>query len=215
MNLKLVIFDMDGVLVDACEWHRVALNKSLEKLSNYTITKEDHYSTFNGLPTKIKLKKLAEMGRISFDNHAEINNLKQEKTIEIINTMCDVDHSKVELLKWLQDQGIIVACYTNSIRKTTNLMLQKTGIIDFFAKILTNQDVENSKPHPEGYNNILETFNILPEECIIVEDSPKGLEAAYASGCFVMKVVNPSEVIKENIRSYINENFNTNGRSRQ
>ena len=129
--------------------------------------------------------------------------------------MCDVDHSKVELLKWLQDQGIIVACYTNSIRKTTNLMLQKTGIIDFFAKILTNQDVENSKPHPEGYNNILETFNILPEECIIVEDSPKGLEAAYASGCFVMKVVNPSEVIKENIRSYINENFNTNGRSRQ
>ena len=57
MNVKLVIFDMDGVLVDACDWHKGALNKALLELCNYQISEKDHYSIFNGLPTKTKLKK--------------------------------------------------------------------------------------------------------------------------------------------------------------
>ena len=50
---KLIIFDLDGVLVDACEWHRVALNKALKEVSNYEISLQDHYSTFNGIPTRV------------------------------------------------------------------------------------------------------------------------------------------------------------------
>ena len=64
MNGKLVIFDLDGVLVDACEWHRIALNEALKKVCNYEISLEDHYSTFNGIPTRVKLEKLTEMGKI-------------------------------------------------------------------------------------------------------------------------------------------------------
>ena len=62
--IKLVIFDLDGVLVNACEWHRVALNEALRDVCNYEISLEDHYSTFNGIPTKKKLDILKECGII-------------------------------------------------------------------------------------------------------------------------------------------------------
>ena len=62
MNIKLVIFDMDGVLVDACEWHKDALNAALLELCNYKISEEEYYSVFNGLPTKTKLQKLSGQG---------------------------------------------------------------------------------------------------------------------------------------------------------
>jgi beta-phosphoglucomutase-like phosphatase (HAD superfamily) len=62
--MSLIIFDLDGVIVDACEWHRIALNEALKRICGCEITLEEHYSVFNGIPTRVKLDKLAEMGRI-------------------------------------------------------------------------------------------------------------------------------------------------------
>ena len=88
MEVKLVIFDLDGVLVDACEWHRLALNEALKEVSDYEISLDDHYKTFNGIPTQVKLDKLTEMGIIEEHHHKEIYDLKQSKTLEIINKKC-------------------------------------------------------------------------------------------------------------------------------
>ena len=106
MNLKLVIFDMDGVLVDACDWHKDAFNEALEEICGYTISNEDHYNIFNGLPTKVKLKKLTEMGIVSSEQHELINNLKQEKTINIIKQKAQRDMSKIELITWLKEENL-------------------------------------------------------------------------------------------------------------
>ena len=214
MSLKLIIFDMDGVLIDACDWHKDAFNQALKDLCNYQISEEDHYSVFNGLPTKTKLTKLTEMGVVSKDPkiHKEINNLKQEKTIEIIKEMAEYDMSKVNLVNWLKLRGIKVACFTNSIRKTAELMLDKCGVLEELDLLVTNQDVKTPKPDPEGYLRVLKHFNINPQDAIIVEDSPKGLRAASATGCKVMKVDNATQVYTENIRRFIDESFNSNGR---
>ena len=67
MDVQMVIFDLDGVLVDACEWHRAALNEALREVCNYEISLEDHYNKFNGLPTKVKLDALTEMHVLSKD----------------------------------------------------------------------------------------------------------------------------------------------------
>ena len=83
MSIKLVIFDLDGVLVDACEWHRVSLNEALKEICDYEISLQDHYREYNGIPTKIKLKKLADKNIISSNLFKKIEYLKQEKTIEI------------------------------------------------------------------------------------------------------------------------------------
>jgi len=217
MSLKLVIFDMDGVLVDACDWHKDAFNQALEKLCGYKISDEEHYSEFNGLPTKTKLAKLTEKGIVKEDKKLlkEINNLKQENTIRIIEESCVYDNSKVNLISWLKLKGIKVACFTNSIRKTAELMLDKCGVLPELDLLVTNQDVKEPKPSPEGYLKVLKLFKCNPDNAIIVEDSPKGLKAAYATDCKVMKVANATEVHKENLRTFINENFNTYGWSRK
>jgi len=202
-NIKLVIFDLDGVLVDACEWHRVALNMSLLEVCNYEIPQKDHYSIFNGIPTKVKLKKLSEMGILKSSDHKKVYDLKQKHTVDIIEKNALKREEKIQMINRLKSDGIIVACFTNSIRRTADLMLRKTGILDLFDFTLTNEDVQFPKPDPEGYNFLVNKFDCLPEEVIIVEDSPKGLEAARASSCNVIQVKSPEEVKYEIFEEYL------------
>lgn len=194
MDTRLVIFDLDGVLVDACDWHRRALNSALEQISNTTIAEKEHYDTFNGIPTKKKLEILVEQGRVDLKDQEKIFIAKQKNTIKIIEDCASFRYEKVELLKRLKMEGFKVACFTNSINETAVMMLQKTGVINLFDSILTNQDVENAKPNPEGYLKTMQFFNCKPENTIIIEDSPKGVAAAKASGAKVIIVKNPDEV---------------------
>jgi len=193
-NIKLVIFDLDGVLVDACEWHRLALNQALKEVCNYEISLEDHYNTFNGIPTRKKLKALSEMKILPLDNHDLIYEKKQDLTIEMIKKHAKIRNEKISLINSLKEKGIKVACYTNSIRKTAELMLKKTGVYELMDYVLTNQDVTSPKPDPEGYDFLVKKFKLQKENVVIVEDSPKGKLAAYASGCNVLEVKNPEEV---------------------
>tara|TARA_R110000737_G_scaffold68684_1_gene96872 strand:+ start:10887 stop:11543 length:657 start_codon:yes stop_codon:yes gene_type:complete len=207
----IVIFDLDGVLVDACEWHRIALNKALKQVSGYIIGEKEHIEKYNGLPTATKLKMLNLEGRVRPEDNPQIHNLKQEFTIDLIQENIVIDSGKINLLKWLKSRGCKVACCTNSIRKTTNFMLTGSGIKDFFDIIISNEDVNNPKPDPEGYIKIIENYNFLPNDCMIVEDSLKGIAAANASGAKVMRVRNAIQVNKDSLERFIDENFNTDG----
>jgi beta-phosphoglucomutase-like phosphatase (HAD superfamily) len=82
MNIKAILFDMDGVLIDAKEWHYEALNLALNHFG-YNINKESHLSTFDGLPTKEKLKMLSKVSGLPVGLHDLINTLKQKYTIQI------------------------------------------------------------------------------------------------------------------------------------
>jgi beta-phosphoglucomutase len=201
--IELVIFDLDGVLVDACEWHRLSLNYALKEVSNYEITLDDHKNIFNGIPTKVKLKKLLDLNIIKSEDLNKIEDLKQKNTINIINSDGKIRYEKINLLNFLKSKNIKVACYTNSIRDTAELMLNKTGILNLFDLIVTNQDVSFPKPNPEGYIKILNYFNVDKNSTIIVEDSPNGFEAAYLSGCKVFKVNNQEQVNIELFEGFI------------
>lgn len=193
--IKAVLFDMDGVLVDACEWHRVALNDALKEVCNYEISLEDHYKYYNGIPTKIKLEMLHNKRIIKKEDFNIIENIKQEKTIIAIKNYANIRKEKIDLMNFIKSKNIKLACYTNSIRETAELMLEKTGILHYFDLLITNQDVKKPKPDPEGYLKILSSFGIESQEAVIVEDSPKGLEAAKKTNCKILMVKNPDEVI--------------------
>ena len=91
-------------------------------------------------------------------------------------------------------------------------MLESTGQFEFFDLIITNEMVENNKPHPDCYNLAVDKLNIDPENCMIVEDSPKGLEAAHSSVVpNVWHVPNSKQVTLENYRRFVNENFDSHG----
>ena len=197
---KAVLFDLDGVLVDACDWHYEALNRALEDVAGTRINREEHITTFNGLTTLSKLNMLAEAGRLEREDMCKISPLKQQYTKETIKNNLCVDNTKVNLLKHLKSNGYKIACVTNSIRETATLMLTLCGIMDFIDLLVSNEDSLNNKPHPEPYIKAMVLLNCLPENCTIIEDSPKGLEAARLSGAEVIKVKNATEVTPENIK---------------
>ena len=192
--IKLVCFDLDGVLVDACEWHRLSLNEALLETCNYEIPLSEHYSTYNGLPTKVKLNMLAEKGIIQRELIPIINEKKQFITAKVIQNYAKPNQEKIDLLQTLVMSSKIVCCYTNSIRSSASLMLEKTKILSYFSTVLTNQDVSKPKPDPEGYLFLMNFYKIKPEETIIVEDSPTGFESAYKSKAKVFKVNGPDQV---------------------
>ena len=83
MTIKAILFDMDGVLIDARDWHYDALNKALSHFG-YLISRDSHLSTFDGLPTKDKLQILSKSKNLPFGLHSHINKLKQKYTIVIV-----------------------------------------------------------------------------------------------------------------------------------
>jgi dTDP-glucose pyrophosphorylase len=105
----------------------------------------------------------------------------------------------------LVNEGYKLAVCSNSIRKTVLTVLSKLGIIEFFDLILSNEDVKNSKPHPEIYWKAISMVGCLPEETLIVEDSPYGLLAASRSKSHVLRVKSPIEVTYINITKKILE----------
>jgi HAD superfamily hydrolase (TIGR01509 family) len=201
-TIKLIIFDLDGVLVDACEWHKIAFDNALQKVKSFSISNEDHKNYFNGLPTKTKINILQNKFEINFTDieKQEIFDLKQKETIEIINKNCNSDLGKIELLYELKKNFYKVACYTNSIRQTADLMLERSNIVQYFDNILTNTDVNATKPHPEGYIKTMQKLSFHPSETLIIEDSDKGYQAAIASGAFVCRVKDQDEVNLELFR---------------
>ena len=81
MTIKAILFDMDGVLIDAKEWHYEALNKALSHFG-FLINRDAHLTTYDGLPTKNKLEKLSEAQGLPKGLHEHINKLKQKYTIQ-------------------------------------------------------------------------------------------------------------------------------------
>ncbi len=191
---KAVLFDLDGVLVDACEWHYEALNRALKDVVNYTIERDAHEKIYNGIPTKTKLTILKELGIVREDDFKRISDLKQQYTIEVIKDFCTECVAKKSMMQMLKDRGYKLGCVTNSIRKTAELMLDKVGLIEYMDIIITNEDSVNHKPHPEQYIKALVHLNAFPENTIIVEDSPKGLDAARLTGSRVFQVKDATEV---------------------
>jgi len=85
--IKAVIFDLDGVLVDATEWHYNALNKALH-IFGYEITRDEHLSVYNGLPTRKKLELLSSQKSLPVSLHSFINEMKQAYTVRMIESEC-------------------------------------------------------------------------------------------------------------------------------
>jgi HAD superfamily hydrolase (TIGR01509 family) len=198
---QAILFDLDGVLVDACDWHFDALNESLQEVVGFTISLEDHHSIYNGLPTKVKLNMLGIDERLQ----KRIWDLKQSKTLEIISKNANYDKTKADLLVYIKNQNIQLACVTNSIKETATHMLKCTGILNYFDLLVTNEDVEKNKPFPDCYLFAFEKLNLNPNNCICVEDSDKGIAAATNSGCkYVWKVPNAKTVNLVNFTGYLN-----------
>ncbi len=203
-KIKAVIFDMDGVLIDAKEWHYEALNRALA-LFGFSISRYDHLVTFDGLPTSRKLEMLSVERGLPKSLHSFINEMKQHYTMEYVFTRCKPKFVHQYALSRLKAEGYFLALASNSIRNTVDMMMEKADLDQYLDFKLSNQDVTKSKPDPEIYNVAIQRLGLKPEECLIAEDNQNGVKAALASGAHLFKVETVNDVTYNNIIARIKE----------
>jgi HAD superfamily hydrolase (TIGR01509 family) len=201
-KIKAIIFDMDGVLIEAKDWHYEAINKAL-KLFGMEISRYDHLVTYDGLPTKKKLEMLSMERGLPKDLHQFINEMKQQYTMEIVHAQCKPLFFHEYALSRLKNEGYHMAVCSNSIRNTIEVMMQKASLENYLDFYISNQDVTHGKPNPEMYTKGIEKMGLTPKECLIVEDNEHGVQAALASGAHLLKVETVDEVNYENIKHRI------------
>jgi HAD superfamily hydrolase (TIGR01509 family) len=201
-KIKLVIFDLDGVLVEAKNIHFDALNEALGP--EYEISWAEHLSTYDGLKTNQKLEMLSERKGLPTELHKQVWGNKQKYTLQMLKEL-KPNQTLQSVMNALSEDGYKIAVCSNSIRKTVLTVLSKLGIMEFMDLVISNEDVKNSKPHPEMYWKAISMMSVLPEETLIVEDSPYGLLAAYRSKAHVLRVNNPLELTYTNIFKKLTE----------
>ena len=203
--IKLIIFDLDGVLVEAKQLHYEALNDALKKFApDCVISWNEHLSKYDGLKTKQKLDMLSQEKGLDYNLHKLVWTEKQTITNEKLKSITP-NTNLITLLKKLSEDGFKIACCSNSIRKTVLTVLSKLDIIEYFDQILSNEDVKNSKPHPEIYWKVISDMGVIADETLIVEDSPYGLLAAARTHAPILRVKSPKEVTIENVYEKLNQ----------
>jgi beta-phosphoglucomutase-like phosphatase (HAD superfamily) len=204
MKIKAILFDMDGVLIDAKDWHYEALNKALG-LFGMEISRYDHLVTFDGLPTRDKLQMISSESNFPRGLHEFVNEIKQQYTMEVIYTICKPKFYHRYALSRFKSEGYQLAVCSNSVRKSIEVMMEKAALSEYLSFIISNEDVVQGKPNPEMYIKAMQELSLQPNECLIIEDNENGLKAAYASGAHVLKVEKVQDVNYFNIKNKIEE----------
>jgi HAD superfamily hydrolase (TIGR01509 family) len=135
--------------------------------------------------------------------HSQIWNRKQELTIQQLQHIKPDQFIKMTLRE-LRRRGYKLACCSNAIRRSVLTILSKLDLIEQLDLIISNEDVKQGKPHPEMYWKAMSIMGVLPEETLIVEDSPAGLLAASRSRADVLRVDTPKDVNIKNIAEKLN-----------
>ena len=201
-KIEAVIFDMDGVLIDAKEWHYEALNKALA-LFGYQISRYEHLVTYDGLPTRKKLEMLSMEQGLPVQLHSFINEMKQLYTMEIVYAKCNPVFQHEYALSQLKANGYKIGVASNSIKNSIEVMMKKSALSQYLDSIMSNEDVTEGKPNPEIYTKTINTLKLKPEQCLVVEDNINGINAAKAAGAYVLTVGTVQDVTFDNIMTMI------------
>jgi beta-phosphoglucomutase len=203
-KIKAVLFDMDGVLIDAKDWHYNSLNKALS-LFGMEISHYDHLVTYDGLPTKKKLEMLTLERGLPIQLHNFINDIKQDLTFQLGYAKCKPNFTHQYALSNLKTLGYKMVACSNSIRKTMDILFERAAIINYFDFYLSSDDIREPKPDPEIYKLAMTKLGFQPEECLILEDNENGIKAAKASGAHLLIISDVNDVNLENITNRISE----------
>lgn len=195
---------MDGVLIEAKEWHYEALNKALG-LFGCQISHDEHLTTYDGLPTAKKLDMLSADRGFPKSLHRFINELKQEITLQTVYARCTPLFIHEYALSNLKYSGYKIAVASNSVRETVKLMMDRSQLARWIDFQLSNQDIDLPKPAPDIYLAACKKLECQPEECLVIEDNQNGIIAARSAGAHLMTVKEVNDVTYEGIIAKISE----------
>jgi len=205
--IKVIIFDLDGVLVDTKKIHYEALNIALNKYGFSPVSLDDHNKIYDGLPTSEKLKLLNKKKILPVKYFSKINSFKQIITNKLLKKKINKNKKIYNIFKTLNKKNYKIAVATNAVSATLNICIKKLGISKFVNFKLANEDIKNPKPNPEIYLRIFIHFGIYPSNALIVEDSHYGREAAISSGAKLLPIKNLEELSLNKIKIHLQTNI--------
>ena len=200
---KAVIFDFDGVITDSEILHFRAFNQIL-KQNGFELTREEYYKTYLGFSDADCYAALIQEGRLKI-NKEQIRNLIDKKKV-IYKDIAEKEGKIIEgvrdFLIMLEENSILMAICSGSLLSEVEMMLEGTGLRHLFKEIVSGEQVKKGKPDPEGFLLTLERLNnnkaisgqaensnhIEADECVVIEDSHWGLQAAKAAGMHTIAV---------------------------
>lgn len=195
--LRAVIFDFDGVITDSEILHFRAFNRVLAQYG-IEITIKDYYKEYLGLTDVDCLMLVAERNQIGLDDEGIKNLVKQKNQIfaEMAKTEGQIIEGVRDFLQMLKQNNVPMAICSGALRAEIELILEQAQLRDFFTVIVSAEQVKKGKPHPDGFLLTLQKLNsnvtnpILPNQCIVIEDSHWGLLAAKKAGMHTIAVTN-------------------------
>ena len=201
--IKLIIFDLDGVLIDMKDLHYESLNGALKSFGEkYVIGRDEHLSIYDGRPTTAKLKLLTKHKGLPKKLYDDVWKRKQKETLKLIDRFVRND-KLCDVLRLLKEDGLMIAVASNSIRDTVKLALLRKGFMEYVDFFYSNQDVKQPKPSAEMFLKCMIKAGVNPNETLIVEDSHIGRKTAVESGAHLLGVENSNSVTYEAIRSKV------------
>lgn len=179
--IKGIIFDLDGVLVSTDEMHYQAWKRLADELGITKFCREDNERQ-RGVSRMASLEVVLEKSEnvYSEDEKIALAETKNDYYLELLENMDDsaVLEGVKKSLEELKIRGLLLA--VGSASKNAPAILEKTGLIPYLDKISCGLDTTKSKPDPEVFLVAANKLGLAPEECLVVEDSKAGIEAAAA-----------------------------------
>ena len=211
--MQAVIFDFDGVVADSEALHYEALN-TIFKRFGVDIPKALHWEEYLGYTDLENIEAVNRDYDMGLDDAAIAQQIAEKKVVfdELAKTDAVIIDGVAEFIAMLVENNVRIGICSGALRSDIDLMLEGAAFKDAFEVIITADDVTHGKPDPEGYRLALEKLNtasnshIQPAECIVIEDSHWGLEAASAAGMNPIAVTNsyPADQLDGKARKIVN-----------
>ena len=195
--LRAVIFDFDGVITDSEVLHFRAFNQVLTQYG-IEITTKDYYKVYLGLTDHDCFNLVVRKSRLGLDAGQIEDIVKQKNQIfeKLAKTEGRIIEGVRDFLEMLRQNNIPIAICSGALLAEIELILEEARLRSFFEVIVSAEHVKKGKPNPEGLLLALQKLNhncqtpIVSEQCIMIEDSRWGLEAAKAAAMHTIAVTN-------------------------
>lgn len=189
-EIKCVIFDMDGVIIDSEEIHKKAYYETFQSVGVHV--SEDLYKTLTGSSTINAFQKLVH--HFNLDEKPEalvlnkraryVNFFENDPTLHLVNGV-------ENLIKHCYKKGLTLVLASSSAMVNIDRVFNRFNLNEYFTAKISGADLTASKPHPEIFEKAAILGKTLKENCIVIEDSDNGIKAANEAGIFVFGYKNP------------------------
>lgn len=190
MKKKGIIFDMDGVIIDSEPLH---CQCTIETLKDYgveiSLSDMDKYI---GVADHVMVESLINEFSINVSSD-EFLKRQDDKRLVVFNKDSMVSVSgTIELIKYLHDKGLKIALASSSPRYFIEMVLKNFDLLKYFTAIVSGEELERSKPHPDIYLKAAKEIGMDPIDCMVIEDANAGVRSAKAAGMYTIGYQNPN-----------------------